>query len=146
MSRDKQTGFHISKESVDKIFPKKDIDILGYESPIQIAIGQMRMEHDNNIYRAVQEYGVDVDKDELIKALRYDRGQYEKGYVNGYNRIDEVVRAVFEDIEVALTMNHCQHKPFGSGEYVDYFANGLEEDIAEIKKKYTNELITDKRN
>lgn len=135
----KYEGFKISKESVDKVFPKKDIDIFGYESPITIAIGQMRMEQDNNIYRAIQEYGVDVDKDELIKALRYDREQYEKGYVNGYNRIAEVVRAIFEDIEAALTMNHCQHRPFGSGEYVDYFANGLEEDIAELKKKYESE-------
>ena len=32
---------------------------------------------------------VDVDKDELIKALEYDRGQYEKGWSD---RDNEIVR------------------------------------------------------
>jgi len=32
---------------------------------------------------ACMKVGVKVDKDELIKALRYDRGQYEKGYQDG---------------------------------------------------------------
>ena len=81
----KNKGFEISKDSVENFFPKTDIPILGYESPIELYIGQMRMEQENNVYKAIQEYGVNVDKDELIKALQYDRGQYEKGYVNGYN-------------------------------------------------------------
>jgi hypothetical protein len=38
MDKEKQIAYKISKESVDKIFPKKDIDILGYESPIQVII------------------------------------------------------------------------------------------------------------
>ena len=37
--------------------------------------------------------GVNVDKDELIKALSYDRDQYEKGYSDGrMARDDEIVR------------------------------------------------------
>ena len=136
----KYEGFKINKESVDKVFPKKDIDIFGYESVINMVIGQMQTSLDKCLedyaISVMREYEITVDKDELIKALQYDRNQYEKGYVNGYNRIAEVVSAIFEDIEVALSMNHCQHRPFGSGKYVDYFANGLEEDIAEIKKKY----------
>ena len=44
-------------------------------------------------YKAVIECGVAVDKDELIKALAYDRGQYEKGYGDGYRATkDEIVR------------------------------------------------------
>jgi hypothetical protein len=70
---------------VDKVFPKEDIDIFGYESPIQRVIGQIRMETEDNIVRVIQEQSVNVDKDELIKALQYDRDQYNKGYVNGYN-------------------------------------------------------------
>ena len=79
--------FKISKDSVVKLFPKPaDIAaIVGYESPIQIMLGQMRMEQENGIYKVIQEQGIAVDKDELIKALRYDRDQYDKGYVNGYN-------------------------------------------------------------
>lgn len=54
-----------------------------YNSPIEMIIGNMRMQQDGEIFRAVQEIGVNVDKDELLKALRYDRGQYEKGYDDG---------------------------------------------------------------
>ena len=57
--------------------------LTGYQPPIEIIMGQVRMEQDKEIYRAVQSYGVNVDKDELIRALQYDRGQYEKGYADG---------------------------------------------------------------
>jgi hypothetical protein len=61
----------------------------GYESPITIAMGEVktRVEEsiENNVYTAVQEYGITIDKDELMKALMYDRGQYDKGYYTGYN-------------------------------------------------------------
>ncbi len=37
----------------------------------------------NNILTVTAEYGINVNKDELIKALQYDRNQYNKGYVDG---------------------------------------------------------------
>jgi len=46
-------------------------------------MGNMRTRLDNDCLKAVQEYGITVDKEELIKALQYDRGQYEKGYADG---------------------------------------------------------------
>lgn len=37
--------------------------------------------------------GVNVDKEELLKALAYDRDQYEKGYIDGrWARDSEIVR------------------------------------------------------
>lgn len=60
-----------------------------YKSPIETYMSQMRMEQEkrleSTIYRAVYDVGINVDKDELIKALRYDRGQYDTGYHDGYN-------------------------------------------------------------
>lgn len=48
---------------------------------------------DDMVFRAVEEVGIEVDRDELIKALAYDRGQYEKGYGDGYRAAkDEIVR------------------------------------------------------
>lgn len=41
-------------------------------------------ETDEVIYQTVLNTGVNVDKDELVKALQYDRQQYEKGYADGY--------------------------------------------------------------
>ena len=64
-----------------------------YKSPIDIIEKQMRMEFDDGIWKTVQDYAVSVDKEELIKALRYDRDQYEKGYADGkVAAIDELVR------------------------------------------------------
>ena len=64
-----------------------------YKSPIEIewndivsdAVGK----GDEYILRCVQQVGVNVDRDELVKALEYDRGQYEKGW---NDRDSEIVR------------------------------------------------------
>ena len=55
-----------------------------YESPINIIHDKMQMALENEVFKAVQDVYVEVDRDELIKALRYDRGQYDKGYLDGY--------------------------------------------------------------
>lgn len=51
-----------------------------YKSPIELIYkdAQYRMEKD--IFYAIQKVDIKVDRDELLKALAYDRGQYEKGY------------------------------------------------------------------
>lgn len=60
-------------------------DIEGYQSPIQQYISDMTMKMENDVCTAVQNVGIYVDKEELIKALRYDRQQYDKGYADGYS-------------------------------------------------------------
>lgn len=60
-----------------------------YESPIKVFqtieqhSGLFDAEKDKLIYQAVQGVCVSVDKDELLKALAYDRQQYQKGYEDG---------------------------------------------------------------
>lgn len=53
-----------------------------YESPITLINGAFHLNLEDGVYKAVRQTGVVVDKDELIKALKYDRGQYEKGYAD----------------------------------------------------------------
>lgn len=58
-----------------------------YESPITTyideIINQQMVERENAITVKVSEtIGVDVNREELIKALNYDRDQYEKGYAD----------------------------------------------------------------
>lgn len=43
-------------------------------------------EMDKSIVKAVCNVGVECDKEELVKALHYDRQQYQKGYEDGYNQ------------------------------------------------------------
>lgn len=70
-----------------------------YQSPIEIIQDRMRMEVEGEVFKAVQNVGVHVDKDELLKALQYDRGQYTKGYKEGYAKaIDEFAERLKENV------------------------------------------------
>ena len=68
---------------------------MSYQSPIEIFQTQMRSQIEDEIYKAVMKVDVNVDKNELLKALQYDRGQYQKGYAD---RDSEIVRC-----------NQCKH-------------------------------------
>ena len=55
-----------------------------YESPIELVYhGKPQWKIDEEILQYIQEMGINVDREELIKALAYDRGQYDKGYKDG---------------------------------------------------------------
>lgn len=61
-----------------------------YESPVNVICDEMRTQIEGDVFKAIQNVGINVDKDKLIKALQYDRQQYEKGYADGYAKgIDE---------------------------------------------------------
>ncbi len=62
---------------------------MSYQSPIEVIQTQLRSQIEGEIYKAVMNAGVNVDKEELIKALQYDREQYQKGYKD---RDDQIVR------------------------------------------------------
>ena len=68
-----------------------------YESPINIIISKLCTNLESDCLQAVQRYGFDVDKEELAKALNYDRKQYEKGHTDGYNKaIDDFVKEIVD--------------------------------------------------
>ena len=85
-----------------------------YRSPIDIIFNNpmenLRMEinkrTDEVIYKAILDVGVEVDKDELIRALNYDRKQYEKGYEAG--KMDATVHAHW------IKRSNPNHSPFDS--------------------------------
>lgn len=56
---------------------------MDYKSPIEIILGDVELQVEGEIMRVCQSVGLAVDKDELIKALRYDREQYRKGFGDG---------------------------------------------------------------
>ena len=55
---------------------------------IEIKVNQAVEER---IVKAVQQVDIEVDKEELIKALKYDRDQYQKGYNDALNQIKEEI-------------------------------------------------------
>lgn len=67
-----------------------------YKSPIQILTEEPQFDIDGEICRCVRNMGIEVDKEELTRALCYDRGQYEKGYNDAINEVLEL----FDDFNV----------------------------------------------
>ena len=74
-----------------------------YEPPIEISPTEWKIDFDKQVYHAVVSCGVNVDKDELVKALRYDRNQYEKGYQDGVEAFALAVGKEFSQSFAALT-------------------------------------------
>ena len=56
----------------------------------------MMQEDENMVMKAIRKVGVNVDKEELIKALQYDRNQYAKGYEDGKNDVLDKIRTEIE--------------------------------------------------
>lgn len=92
---------------------------MSYESPIRIIVENMTTKIEDDIMQIVQSYGIDVDKAELKRALRYDRAQYEKGFEDGKNyRYCEGVKPYFDgnrwhcgecSIAIGRYWKFCQH-------------------------------------
>lgn len=58
-----------------------------YKSPIEIFINDVNYSMEQAVLVAVSKVGINVNKDELIKALTYDRQQYEEGYRNAMKQM-----------------------------------------------------------
>lgn len=77
-----------------------------YKSPIEVFQTGIECRLENEIMNMVQKYGITVDKDELIRALNYNRNQYDKGYVDGK-------RAAIENL---VHCKDCKHYcPYNNG-------------------------------
>lgn len=66
---------------------------MSYKPPIDIIQADLRTRLENGVMQAIQQYDIFVDKDELLKALAYDRDQYKKGFEDGCNeRFDSLLQ------------------------------------------------------
>lgn len=65
---------------LEKLKIPKALESMSYEPPINVVLGQIETQIENDTMSVIQKMGVNVDRDELIKALNYDRDQYWKGY------------------------------------------------------------------
>ncbi len=77
-----------------------------YESPIKLfqtepIIQQIKDETEEYILRSVAKVGVIVDKGELVKALAYDRAEYERGLRDGMQIAEDEIRQLHDAIKDA---------------------------------------------
>ena len=75
-----------------------------YESPLteiceNIENQMTKQREDSLVYEIRQAVGYNIDKEELIKALQYDRNQYQKGYADALSVIEDI-KAEIADIYV----------------------------------------------
>ena len=77
-----------------------------WESPINVMeiqdsfVSEIKEKTEEMVFTEIKRIGIEVDKEEMIKALMYDRNRYEKGYKDGYNKaIDEFVEKLNTDVE-----------------------------------------------
>lgn len=63
-----------------------------YESPIKTILQTMQEKLEADVLEIIQRHNVIVDKDELTKALKYDRDSYQKGYKDGIKEFAERLR------------------------------------------------------
>jgi hypothetical protein len=107
---------------------------MNYKSPIETINQQVQAKFEGDVMELIHSYGINVDKDELVKALKYDRDQYRKGFEDGCkgatDRIKaEVAREIFEEINTIK-------KEYASG---DIDGNELYVRLYMLEKKYTEE-------
>ena len=85
---------------LNEIFSQKlteDI-MLGWESPVNIIEKEWETKIEGDIIKAIKSYNIDVDKEELIKALNYDRNQYKAGYKDALEWMRRVIMLNMPDI------------------------------------------------
>lgn len=58
-----------------------------WESPIHVTQKDIELTLENEVLTAIHRVGIDIDKEELVKALTYDRDQYFKGYKDAKKEI-----------------------------------------------------------
>ena len=77
-----------------------------YESPITMYMSDIQREIEKQTEEEMmvainQSIGFDVDKNELIKALQYDREQYDKGFSDCKSYMLDKVKQAREEIDQA---------------------------------------------
>lgn len=78
---------------LNEIFSQKLTDdiLLGWEPPVNIMEKEWETKIEGDIIKAIKSYNIDVDKEELIKALNYDRNQYKAGYKDALEWMKRVI-------------------------------------------------------
>lgn len=79
---------------------KSPIDLITEDFTNKIA-REVGEDFDNKLYLAIR-HVVNVDKDELLKALAYDRDQYDKGYSDGYKGVHDERDSILHSLKVYI--------------------------------------------
>lgn len=94
---------------------------MAYESPISLMISKMNTTVENDVLKAISSIGISVNKEELLKALRYDRNQYDKGYSD---RKSEMIRSMPVEAAIEVLVANGWVTCTYNGELIAVFKKG----------------------
>jgi len=95
---------------------------MSYKSPIDIIYGDIQMKVEREVVKAIQSCKIDIDKDELIKALNYDREQYKAGYEDALKEISMYVNRYMGELNPQAYNERAQLK--GLNDYIAKLERG----------------------
>ncbi|MBR5199218.1 MAG: hypothetical protein IKW20_05255 [Bacteroidales bacterium] len=102
-----------------------------YKSPIDMLVTdiqhQTASQQDEEIYKAVCHFVPNVDKGELLRALKYDRNQYTKGYADG-------LREAVEQLEAEVESSDKYIREYDDSEVQIAYNSGLRQALKVIKE------------
>ena len=96
-----------------------------YTPPIQLFIQEETAKTEDMIYTQIKKIGIDVDKEELLRALRYERDQYEKSYKEGKAKaIEEITKRMLARAQEYENLDY-----FITAQEFKYFAEEIKEGV-----------------
>lgn len=104
-----------------------------YKAPIELIIGDMNSRLEDGVLKAINNCGVNVDKEQLIMALKNERYQYEKGYNDGVIRIKENKECLIKKLRAKQRGYLDLYDEYMDGE--DYRNAQLLEEVINIVKE-----------
>lgn len=83
-----------------------------YESPItklmsDISSQMIKEDEDHLMHEVTRAVGYEIDKDELLRALRYDREQYRRGYNDGTREVLQHAELAIKQIREDMSKLDC---------------------------------------
>lgn len=70
-----------------------------FENTVNDIVKKVNEQQEDYVMECVRKVGVDVNKEELVRALNYDRRQYEKGYEDGMQMAKFIYRWLADNFD-----------------------------------------------
>lgn len=83
-------------------------ELNGYTPPVSLDLNDFQYTIADAAVKAIAKAGIQVNQEELLKALKYDRGQYKAGYDAGF------ADGFVETLHIVRCRECKNWKPYGS--------------------------------
>ena len=123
---------------------------MAYISPIELTLKRISEEliekQEGQVMQAIYQQGITVNKEELIKALAYDRHQYEQGFRDGQKSMKEALKKEITANQYLLSArnNSIDYGMFTTGimQAIDNAMTGEEEPVKPVTNSEETEHYT----